>query len=284
METVEDVLVATADAVSAARPGARRETTETYIERLRSLEDIALGHRGVDKAYAIQAGREIRVMVQPSEVDDRIAAKLAYDISKQIETDLEYPGQIKVTVIRESRVSEVRTRLRGMEGPYRDLGSGFARLTGVEGARRRPSRITHVEDALFELLRNARDAGARRIYVASTLKDRRYRTLTVIDDGHGIPDSHRDLILRARRDHPPPEPHHEPGRPIIPPRRWPLPLPHKARSLSTRILSASSPTAIQVNLRHQDPPRTRPPVHLPTLQNQPQGHPATLRPGNECPP
>ena len=104
---VEDVLVATADAVSAARPGARRETTETYIERLRSLEDIALGHRGVDKAYAIQAGREIRVMVQPSEVDDRIAAKLAYDISKQIETDLEYPGQIKVTVIRESRVSEV---------------------------------------------------------------------------------------------------------------------------------------------------------------------------------
>ena len=107
METVEDVLVATADAVSASRPGARRETTELYLERLRSLEDIALSHRGVDKAYAIQAGREIRVMVQPSEVDDRIAAKLAYDISKQIETDLEYPGQIKVTVIRESRVSEV---------------------------------------------------------------------------------------------------------------------------------------------------------------------------------
>ena len=107
METVEDVLVATADAVSAARPGARRETTETYIERLRNLEDIALGHRGVDKAYAIQAGREVRVMVQPSEVDDRIAAKLALDISKQIEHDLEYPGQIKVTVIRESRVSEV---------------------------------------------------------------------------------------------------------------------------------------------------------------------------------
>jgi len=107
METVEDILVATADAVSAARPGARRETTETYIERLRSLEDIALGHRGVDKAYAIQAGREIRVMVQPSEVDDRIAAKLAFDISKQIEQDLKYPGQIRVTVIRESRVTEV---------------------------------------------------------------------------------------------------------------------------------------------------------------------------------
>jgi len=107
METVEDVLVATADAVSAARPGARRETTEIYLERLRALEDIALNHRGVDKAYAIQAGREIRVMVQPSEVDDRIAAKLAFDISKQIEDELEYPGQIRVTVIRESRVTEV---------------------------------------------------------------------------------------------------------------------------------------------------------------------------------
>ena len=106
METVEDVLVATADAVSAARPGARRETTEVYLERLRSLEDIALDHRGVDKAYAIQAGREIRVMVQPSEVDDRIAAKLAFDISKRIEDELEYPGQIRVTVIRESRATE----------------------------------------------------------------------------------------------------------------------------------------------------------------------------------
>ncbi|CAN5636348.1 MAG: ribonuclease Y [Rubrobacteraceae bacterium] len=107
METVEDIIVATADAVSAARPGARRETTDIYLERLRNLEDIATGHRGVDKAYAVQAGREVRVMVQPSEVDDRIAAKLAFDISKQIEADLEYPGQIKVTVIRESRVSEV---------------------------------------------------------------------------------------------------------------------------------------------------------------------------------
>jgi ribonuclease Y len=106
MESVEDVLVATADAVSASRPGARRETTELYLERLRSLEDIALNHRGVDKAYAIQAGREIRVMVQPSEVDDRIAAKLAFDISKEIEDELEYPGQIRVTVIRESRATE----------------------------------------------------------------------------------------------------------------------------------------------------------------------------------
>lgn len=106
MERVEDVLVATADAISAARPGARREMTEAYIERLRALEDIATGHHGVDKAYAIQAGREIRVMVQPLEVDDQVAAKLAYDISRQIESDLDYPGQIRVTVIRESRVTE----------------------------------------------------------------------------------------------------------------------------------------------------------------------------------
>ena len=82
-----------------------------------------------------------------------------------------------------------------MEGPYRDLGSGFARLTGPEGARRGPSPITHVEDALLELLRNARDAGAARIFVASTLTARRFRTLTVIDDGQGIPDPYADLIF-----------------------------------------------------------------------------------------
>ena len=84
-----------------------------------------------------------------------------------------------------------------MEGPYRDLGAGFARLTGAEGARRGPSRITHVEDALLELLRNARDAAAKNVYVALTLKQRRYRTLTVLDDGHGIPISHKDLIFEA---------------------------------------------------------------------------------------
>lgn len=82
-----------------------------------------------------------------------------------------------------------------MEGPYRDLGAGFARLLGPEGARRSPSRISSVEDALLELLRNSRDAGARNIYVASTLRNRRYRTLTVLDDGCGIPESHRDLIF-----------------------------------------------------------------------------------------
>ncbi len=82
-----------------------------------------------------------------------------------------------------------------MEGPYRDLGAGFARLLGPEGARRSPSRISSVEDALLELLRNSRDAGARNIYVASTLRSRRYRTLTVLDDGRGIPESHKDLIF-----------------------------------------------------------------------------------------
>ena len=96
-----------ADAISGGRPGARRESIEAYVQRLERLEEIARAREGVDKVFAMQAGREIRVMVQPYEVDDRIAAKLAYDISKQIETDLEYPGQIKVTVIRESRVSEV---------------------------------------------------------------------------------------------------------------------------------------------------------------------------------
>jgi len=82
-----------------------------------------------------------------------------------------------------------------VDGPYRDLGAGFARLTGVEGARRGPSRITHVEDALAELLRNARDAGARNVLVASTLTRRRFRTLTVLDDGHGIPDAYADLVF-----------------------------------------------------------------------------------------
>ncbi len=84
-----------------------------------------------------------------------------------------------------------------MEGPYRDLGAGFALLTGAEGTRRGPSRIACVEDALLQLLRNARDAGAENVYVASTLKQRRYRTLIVLDDGHGIPNSHRDLIFEA---------------------------------------------------------------------------------------
>lgn len=99
-------LVQAADAISAARLGARRETLETYSNRLKQLEDIANGFKGVEKSFAIQAGREVRVMVVPDQVSDADMVLLARDISKQIEADLEYPGQIKVSVIRESRVVE----------------------------------------------------------------------------------------------------------------------------------------------------------------------------------
>jgi ribonucrease Y len=105
-ETVESVLVAAADAVSGARPGARRETLETYVKRLERLEHIAESKKGVEKSYAIQAGREIRVMVKPEEVDDDMAALLCREIAKDIEQELEYPGQIRVTVIREMRAVE----------------------------------------------------------------------------------------------------------------------------------------------------------------------------------
>jgi hypothetical protein len=133
-----------------------------------------------------------------------------------------------------------------LEGPYRDLGSGLARLSGVEGVRRSPGRIRSVEDALFELLRNSRDAGARNIYVASSLRGRRYRTLVVIDDGHGIPDTHKHIIF-------------EPGvtsRHLVPvpedadldqtPHGAGLSLYHlRNAALSAEVLSASSPTAIK---------------------------------------
>ena len=105
-KTIEAVLVQAADAISGARPGARRETGSNYVKRLEKLEEIASGFGGVDKAYAIQAGREVRVIVKPDQVDDAKALFLAKDIAKKIEAELEYPGQIKVNVIREFRSVE----------------------------------------------------------------------------------------------------------------------------------------------------------------------------------
>ncbi|NMM65709.1 ribonuclease Y [Clostridium sp. P21] len=104
--SLEAVLVQAADAISAARPGARRETLEAYIKRLEKLEEIANTCEGVEKSYAIQAGREIRIMIKPEEIDDAGAVEMARNIVKQIESELEYPGQIKVNVIRETRAIE----------------------------------------------------------------------------------------------------------------------------------------------------------------------------------
>ena len=105
-QTIEAVIVQAADALSGARPGARGESLEQYVKRLRDLEQIATRHKGVDKVYAMQAGREIRVMVAPGAIDDDAATALSYEIAREIEKQLEYPGQIKVTVIRESRAVE----------------------------------------------------------------------------------------------------------------------------------------------------------------------------------
>ena len=105
--TVEAIITQAADAISGGRPGARRESLEVYVERMRRLEEIAMGKDGVDKVFAMQAGRDIRVMVLPDVVDDIAAQVLARDIAKQFEEELTYPGQIKVTVIRESRATEV---------------------------------------------------------------------------------------------------------------------------------------------------------------------------------
>ncbi|MGZ4354794.1 MAG: ribonuclease Y, partial [Gaiellaceae bacterium] len=105
-QTVEAVLLIAADAISASRPGARGEGLENYIKRLEALEEIAAAKPGVEKVYALQAGREIRVLVKPTEIDDDQAVLLSHEIAREIEGQLEYPGQIKVTVIRESRAVE----------------------------------------------------------------------------------------------------------------------------------------------------------------------------------
>ncbi len=105
--SAEAALVSLADTVSASRPGARRESLEQYIRRLSALEQLAASFPGVERAYAVQAGREVRLLVKPDEVDDRGAARLAEEVVKRIEQEAEYPGTIRVTVIRESRFTQM---------------------------------------------------------------------------------------------------------------------------------------------------------------------------------
>jgi ribonuclease Y len=105
-QSVEAIIIQISDAISASRPGARRDTLENYIKRLTELENIANSFKGVEKAFAISAGREVRILVQPEEIDDLEAMKLAREIATKIETDLKYPGQIKINVIRETRAIE----------------------------------------------------------------------------------------------------------------------------------------------------------------------------------
>ena len=104
--TVVAALVQAADAISAARPGARSENYENYIKRLQKLEEICTSYEGVEKSFAIQAGREVRIMVQPEKINDEKMVLVAREIAKRIETEMDYPGQIKVNLIRESRAIE----------------------------------------------------------------------------------------------------------------------------------------------------------------------------------
>ena len=105
-ESLEAIIVQVADQISGARPGARKDTLENYLKRLADLENIAASFSGVEKAWALQAGREIRVFVRPEEIDDLEAKKLAKEIANRIQEELKYPGEIKVNVIRESRITE----------------------------------------------------------------------------------------------------------------------------------------------------------------------------------
>ena len=104
--SIEALLLIAADAISAARPGARRESLEAYVKRLEKLEEIANSFQGVQQSYAIQAGREVRILVKPEQIDDTAAQLMARDIAKRIESELSFPGQIRVTVVRETRAVE----------------------------------------------------------------------------------------------------------------------------------------------------------------------------------
>src|SRR6187399_1595951 len=139
-QTVEAVLLVAADAISASRPGARGESLENYIKRLESLEEIATRKKGVEKAYALQAGREIRVMVKPAEIDDDGAVLLSHEIAREIEDQLEYPGQVKVTVIRESRAIDVARNVTNGGVGSAPLGEGSS---GAETDEHEAGAVPH---------------------------------------------------------------------------------------------------------------------------------------------
>jgi ribonuclease Y len=103
MSSLESVIIQVADAISSSRPGARRENVETYVKRLQNLERIADSFQGVEKAFAIQAGREVRIIVRPDQIDDLLSLRMARDVAQRIQDEMTYPGEIKVTVIRETR-------------------------------------------------------------------------------------------------------------------------------------------------------------------------------------
>jgi ribonuclease Y len=107
MESLISPIIQVCDAISGARPGARRQVLDSYIQRLKDLEDIAFGFNGVKNAYAIQAGRELRVIVESEKVSDDAAVNLSFDISQKIQTEMTYPGQVKITVIRETRAVNI---------------------------------------------------------------------------------------------------------------------------------------------------------------------------------